>query len=76
MVLTIGPELEAALQEQSKRRGIAIDRLALDALRDQFIPKQPKIMSHDEWLARLDAISTDCGMSLSDEALSRDNLYD
>ena len=30
----------------------------------------------DEWERKLFAAATDCGVSLSDEALSRENLYD
>jgi hypothetical protein len=33
MVLTIDPELEAAVKEQAERRGIAPDVLALNTLR-------------------------------------------
>ena len=37
MVVTLGPELEAALKEQAKRHGIAPEVLALNALRERFL---------------------------------------
>lgn len=36
----------------------------------------PLLAPRDEWERRLRAIGTDCGVSLSDEALSREELYD
>jgi predicted DNA-binding antitoxin AbrB/MazE fold protein len=32
--------------------------------------------AQEEWLRRLRGAATDCGVSLSDEALSREELYD
>ena len=34
MVITLPPQLEAALSEQARRRGVAPEALALDTLRD------------------------------------------
>jgi hypothetical protein len=36
----------------------------------------PTTMSQDEWLRQLRALATDCGVSLSNEALSSEGLYD
>ncbi len=32
--------------------------------------------AQEEWLRRLRGVATDCGVSLSNEALSREELYD
>ena len=38
--------------------------------------RMSKFVPRDDWERRLLAIGTDCGVSLSDEALSSDGLYD
>jgi hypothetical protein len=75
MVITLGPELAAALSEQARRHGVTPEVLALQALRERFLPAalpQPR----DEWERRLLGLAKDCGVSLSDEAVSRVALYD
>ena len=76
MVLTLGPDLEAALNEQARRQGVAPEELALNLLRERFLPPAPPIQPQDEWERGLLALARDCGVSLSDEALSREQLYD
>jgi hypothetical protein len=76
MVIRLGPELEAALNEAARRQGVAPEDLALNALRERFIvpvaPPQPR----DEWERRLLGAATDCGVSLPHEALSSEGLYE
>jgi hypothetical protein len=40
------------------------------------IEVQPPSDTNDEWLRRLRSAATDCGVSLSNEALSSEGLYD
>jgi hypothetical protein len=76
MTITLDPTLEAALNEAARKRGVAPEALALDALRDRFLPAVQRFQPRDDWERRLLAIGTDCGVSLSDEAVSREQLYD
>ena len=76
MVITLGPELEAALNEAARRQGVAPEVLALNALRDRFLAPARTDESRDEWERRLRQIGIDCGVSLSDEALSSEGLYE
>jgi hypothetical protein len=76
MVINLTPQLEAAISEQAKRRGIAPELLAFEALRERFLPNEPPIEPRDEWERGLLAIATDCGVSLSNEAVSSEGLYD
>jgi hypothetical protein len=76
MVLNLTPQLEAALREQARRRGVAPEVLALDALRDRFLPGAPPVEPRDEWERRLFGAALDCGVSVPDSALSSDGLYD
>jgi hypothetical protein len=75
MVITLEPDLEAALSEQARKRGVAPEALALQALRERFLG--PVVAPpRDEWERRLRSAATDCGVSLSNEAVSSEGLYD
>jgi hypothetical protein len=76
MVITLDPQLEAALNKVARGQGIAPEVLALNVLRERFLPPAPPIQPQDEWERGLLALAKDCGVSLSDEALSREQLYD
>ena len=76
MVITIGPDLEAALNDLARKRGVAAEALALDALRERFLAPAMRLQPQDEWERRLRSAATDCGVSLSDEAVSSEGLYD
>jgi hypothetical protein len=75
MVITLPPQLESALAEQARRRGVAPEALALDVLRRQLLPAAPPAPA-DEWERRLFAAAIDCGVSVPDAALSSDGLYE
>jgi hypothetical protein len=75
MVITVGPELEAAIAEHARRRGVAPDQLALDALRRQFPPAAAG-GDHAEWVRQLRRAASDCGVSLPHEAVGSEGLYD
>jgi hypothetical protein len=75
MVINLNAELEAALTGQARQRGMAPEELALQALRDRFLPRPP-VEPRDEWERRLFEAATDCGVSLSNEAVSSEGLYE
>lgn len=76
MVITLSPELEAALNDAARRKGVAAEILALDVLREQFLTPGPAITPRDEWERRLLSIATDCGVSLPHSAFSSEGLYE
>ena len=76
MVITLGPDLEAALNEVARRLGVPPDVLALNVLRERFLTRAPTIQPRDEWERGLLGLAKDCGVSLPNEALSREQLYD
>ena len=76
MVIHVSPELEAALAESARRLGVAPEALALDTLRERFLPEVSTIQPRDEWERRLLGAASDCGVSLPDSALSSDGLYE
>ena len=76
MVLNLTPQLEAALSEQARWRGVPPEVLALDALQERFLPKAPLVEPRDDWERRLFGAAIDCGVSVPDSALSSDELYE
>ena len=76
MVITLEPELEAALNEAALRRGVAPEMLALDTLRQRFLGTALPVTPRDEWERHLLTLPRDCGVSLSDAAFSREALYE
>jgi hypothetical protein len=74
MVINLPPQLEATLNEQARQRGVAPERLVLEALRDRFLPKVPPVELRDDWERRLFGAAIDCGVSVPDSALSSDGL--
>jgi hypothetical protein len=76
MVITLTRELEAALNEQARRQGVAPEALALEALRDRFLAPARADESRDEWERRLRGAATDCRVSLSDTAVSSEGIYE
>lgn len=76
MVINLGPDLEAALNDSAREQGVTPEDLALDALRERFLPSSPPIQPRDEWEQRLLSLAKNCGVSLPHAALGRDELYD
>jgi hypothetical protein len=78
MVVKITPELEAALTEQARRRGIDPEALAIETLRNRFLStaSAPAVEPRDEWERKLFGAALDCGVSVPDSALSSDALYE
>lgn len=74
MVITLGPELEVAVNEIAQRQNVPAEELVLKALRERFLPslREPR----DDWERRLRQLATDCGVSLPDSALSSEGLYE
>ena len=76
MVITVGPELEAALNAQARQQGVAPEDVAWGVLHERFLAATRPIQPQDAWESRLLGLAKDCGVSLSHEALSREALYD
>jgi hypothetical protein len=76
MVITLGPDLESALNDLARKKGVAPEVLALEALRERFLAPALPTQPRDEWERRLRSAATDCGVSLSNEAISSEGLYD
>ena len=76
MVITLGPDLEAALNDLAHQQGIAPEALALNALRERFLAPALQLQPRDEWERRLLEAATDFGVAPSHEAVSSEGLYE
>ncbi len=76
MTITLGTDLEAALKEQARKQGVAPEALAINVLRERFLSRTQPIEPRDDWERRLLAMGSDCGVVLSNEALSSEGLYE
>jgi hypothetical protein len=74
MVLNLGSDLEAVLIQVASRQGITAEELAIKALKDRFV--RPLIQPRDDWERLLLEAGSDCGVSLSNEAVSSEGVYD
>jgi hypothetical protein len=75
MFVTLDSKLEAALQEEATRQGIAPEELALNVLKARFLAALPPEPC-DEWERGLLDAARPWGVSLPDAALSSEGLYD
>ena len=76
MELKLEPALEAALKAQAQKEGIAPEDLAIKTLSEKFKAREWPIEPRDEWERGLLSIAIDCGVSLTNEQLSREHMYD
>ena len=76
MTIKLEPTLEAALTEAARQQGTTPDALAAKILREQLPVTTPAIEAQDEWERELMSLASDCGVSLSNESLGREHLYE
>ena len=75
MVISIGQKLEAVLNEKARRQGVTAEALALAALEDRFLSNLEED-SRDDWERQLRRLRVNCGVSLSDAAVSSEGIYE
>ena len=76
MMITLGSNLESALNDAARKQGVAPEILALNALRERFLAPALQVQPRGEWERRLLEAATDRGVALSHEAVSSEGLYE
>lgn len=76
MTITMDSQLEAAVNELARRQGVAPEAAVLNVLRSQILQRHQVFAPQDEWERRLLGLAKDCGVSLSDAAVSSEGLYE
>ena len=75
--VTLTPKLEQAVVDRAQLAGTSPQEFVLGILEKSLLPASGvNHSSIDEWEQALLAASVDCGVSLSDEAVSSEGLYD
>lgn len=78
MTITLTPDIEQILTQEAEKKGITLEALALTKLRTpvpvDYRDDLPPPTS--EWQRELRSIGIPCGVSLTDEQVSRESLYD
>ncbi len=78
MTITLTDDVAVLVAEQAARRQTTPDDVVADVLRGQLAHLRPPTLPvpQNEWEARLLRLARPCGVSLSDEAVSSEGLYD
>jgi hypothetical protein len=76
LVISVPPELERALNALARQQGVAPEDLVVDVLRDRLAAPTGTIEPCDDWERLILQAGTNCGVSLPDEALSSEGLYE
>ena len=78
--ITLTPDLEKVVLQKAREQGMAPEAIVLNAIRESLRLKASdlaaRLQPRDEWEKRLLSVGTPCGVSVSDEALSSEGLYD
>jgi hypothetical protein len=76
MVITLKPDLESALNELARQRGVTPEVIAIEVLHERFLGPILHVHAQDEWERRLLAAASDCGIALTHGAVSSEGLYE
>lgn len=76
MVITLNPELETAVMAIAREQGLPPETVVLNVLHSQLLGKPQPIQAQDDWERGLLEAARNCGVSLSNSALSSDGLYE
>jgi transposase-like protein len=76
MMITLAPEIQAALNELARRHGVTSEALALQTLWDRLRALTELGEPRDEWERMIKNVPADCGVSLPHCALSSEGLHE
>jgi len=80
MTIRLTPDLEEIIRKQADERRSTPESVIMDVLRERFVaPSSGAVETQKpagDWKVRLRRVATHCGVSLSDEAVSSEGLYD
>ena len=76
VTITIPPDLERAMNARAIQTSSTLEQIAIDSLMNAFLGPDSLTIDHDEWVTKLRHVASPTGISLSEESLSREELYD
>jgi hypothetical protein len=78
MTITLSEEVERALKARAAKRGTSPDELANQTLKRELLshPTDAGLQPKDEWEKLLLSVPLQTGVSLTDEQVSREAIYE
>ena len=78
MTIALTPDLEQRVAQKAHKLGTTPENFILSIIQEEFAAPDSKksFEPQDEWERRLLGIGIDCGISLSNEAVSSEGLYE
>ena len=76
MEITLPKQLAITLDKLAKLRGQRPEELAIEAIQARFPSISSAKLEHEAWKRKLAEAASDCGVSLSNESLSSEGLYE
>ncbi len=80
ITITLTPDLEQVVRQKAHEQGTSPEAVVLNAIREKLGPGPSELARilepRDEWERRLLSVGTPCCVSISDQALSSEGLYD
>ncbi len=80
MTITLTSDLEKVVLQRARDRATTPEAVVLDAIKEQLgLGRSSPLLipePRDDWERRLLDVGTPCGVSVSDEALSSEGLYE
>jgi hypothetical protein len=78
MVVALNPEIEKVVKDQAERTGKTPEEVVNDALRRGLLPNNPpeSPAPRDDWEKLLASIPVHTGVSLTDEQVSSESIYE
>ena len=80
MTIRLSSELEQLIQKHAEERHTTPEAIVAEVLRERFSPplyqRSLPLQARSDWNEMVDALAIHCGVSLSDEAVSSEGLYD
>ena len=74
LTITLSPELELVLSQRASQSGSTPEQEALDTLQRDLLPSEYAFNENSVRVARLQQLASPAGISLPEEALSRETL--
>ncbi len=79
MTIRLEADLEEVIRKHASEQQTTPEAIVMDILREQLSLSRGPSLPHppaEDWKTRLRRLATHCGVSLSDEAVSSEGLYD
>jgi len=76
MEINLNSDLAAALHREAEREGVPPETLVVQVLQERFASQPGPVSPRDPWERSLLDAASDCGVSLSNEAVSSEGLYE